>query len=157
MSIEFDDAELAKRLRDVLILRRRSQRDVSRELNIPYRTLQNYLSGDVKIPAVVMMRICHLLGVESDYLIYQDFKLPRPDVHDAIVRALDNTGLIPPTPPSGAPTSDEERRLWDDRQRAISEVMASFRTAYEQSRIESVKTELGTNDGIPFGQRRSRD
>lgn len=95
MSSTLDDAELARRLRDVLKQKGISQRDISAGLDMPYRTVQNYLSGEIRIPATFVFRLCHLIDVEPDYLLYQDFKPNYADLGGAILEAMEECGSIP--------------------------------------------------------------
>ncbi|MCP5074141.1 MAG: helix-turn-helix transcriptional regulator [Rhodobacteraceae bacterium] len=151
--MELDDAELARRLRELLKVRKRSQRAVSKELDVPYRTVQNYLSGEVRIPAVFLLRLCHYLDVETDYLIYQNFELPWPDAYDAMIEALDQNALIPAQSPSGAPKNETARKNMDLRNNASAKMTASFRAAYSRFRHLSLDSAVASNDPLTFGQR----
>jgi transcriptional regulator with XRE-family HTH domain len=95
MSNEMSDKILAARLREVIERAGMTHKDVSRSLEMPYRTVQNYLAGENKIPATFMLAVCKLLGVESDYLVSLDFRPRFLDLHDAVIRALDEENLLP--------------------------------------------------------------
>jgi lambda repressor-like predicted transcriptional regulator len=60
---ETSDAELAQRLHAALRQRGTSLRSLSVALNIPYRTVQNYFSGQVKIPAIFVLKMARNQGI----------------------------------------------------------------------------------------------
>jgi len=94
MSTSLDDATLAGRLRDVLRLKGISLRDISTALDMPYRTIQNYMTGSTKIPATFVFEVCHLIDVEPNYFLYGDFKPQYTDMHSAILEALYDCGSV---------------------------------------------------------------
>jgi len=156
MSTEFDDSELAERLRVILKARGISQRAISKDLGVPYRTVQNYLGGEIRIPAIFFLKLCHYIGIEADYFIYQDFSLSRPDVYDAIIRALEKCDLLPPRPPGDTPQTDAERETWRKRIELASQMAASFGEAYERYRREWLEKGMKVKTTVPFGERYPR-
>ena len=95
MSNEITDAALAEKIRELLKLTRKSQMDVSRELGVPYRSVQKYLAGETRIPATFLIALCRSLDVEMDYLVTGDFRPRQWEMVDAVVRALDDLGVLP--------------------------------------------------------------
>ncbi|MGO4523977.1 helix-turn-helix domain-containing protein [Microvirga sp. 2MCAF35] len=95
MSSELTDEELVAALKDVLKQKGVSLRQISQDLEIPYRSVQNYLGGETRIPASIFLRICNYLGIESDYFIYKDFRPQASELFDAVYYALDRVGLLP--------------------------------------------------------------
>lgn len=95
MSSNLSDAFLAEQIRALLKQVRKSQRDVSRELGVPYRSVQTYLAGETRIPATFLLDLCRWLDVEPEYLTTGEFRLRRSDLYDAVIRGLDGAGLLP--------------------------------------------------------------
>lgn len=71
-------------LKDALKARGVSMRHLSNQLAIPYRSLQNYLSGESRIPSDVLLRICGEIGLEADYLREGSFEVSHSDLYDAV-------------------------------------------------------------------------
>ena len=59
-------------------------RALSDGLSIPYRSLQNYFSGESRMPADVLLRICAEIGLEADYLLKNSFEVSHGDLYDAV-------------------------------------------------------------------------
>lgn len=78
------DDWLVVALRDALKVRRVSMRHLSEKLSIPYRSIQNYVSGESRIPGDVLLRICAEIGLEPDYLLKGNFEISHADLYDAI-------------------------------------------------------------------------
>lgn len=88
------DEVLAVRLRELLKLTKKSQRDLSRFTGVPYRSVQTYLSGETRIPATFLLAVCTCLDVEPDFLVKGDFKPRKIDLYDAVYKALSEEGLL---------------------------------------------------------------
>ena len=58
--------QIADFLLGALVVRGLSQRNVSKALNIPYRSCQNYFSGSAAIPVEPYLKICRLLRVRPE-------------------------------------------------------------------------------------------
>lgn len=54
-----------------------SLRQFAEVLGMPYRTIQNYLTGDVKIPAEFIHKSCRYFGVEIDFVFYAGIDFDR--------------------------------------------------------------------------------
>ena len=54
-----------------------SLREFAEALGMPYRTIQNYLTGDVKIPAEFIHKSCRYFGVEIDFVFYAGIDFDR--------------------------------------------------------------------------------
>lgn len=85
-----DDANLSlvSVLKGVLKKKRVSMRHLSDKLNIPYRSLQNYMSGESRMPADVLLSITKEIGLEADYLLENGFYLTHYDMYDAVISVL---------------------------------------------------------------------
>jgi transcriptional regulator with XRE-family HTH domain len=94
MSMTLSDRELANRLKDELKKRGRSMKDVSESMSVPYRTVQNYLGGDTKIPATFFLGLCQELDIEADYFISLDFRPRYEELRDAVYAAVIECGSI---------------------------------------------------------------
>jgi transcriptional regulator with XRE-family HTH domain len=129
MSNEITDAFLAERLREVLKLTGKSQRHVSRALEVPYRSVQTYLAGETRIPATFLLAICQYLELEPDYLITGDFRPRRLDLYDAVIRGLDDMDLLP-----------DRAILANSTQRVTmaGQITATIREAYDRYRRNSL-------------------
>lgn len=75
-------------LKSAIKARRVSMRDLSDRLSIPYRSLQNYLSGESRIPADVLLRICAEIGLEADHLLKGSFEISHGDLYDAVYQVF---------------------------------------------------------------------
>ncbi len=94
MSIDLDtDKVIATRLRDVLKASKRSQKDVSDALQVPYKTVQGYLAGSKKIPATFVLGVCSFVGVDFEYLSKGIFQLESNAFRDAVYMTILRKGL----------------------------------------------------------------
>lgn len=84
----YDDLQLARDLRSVLEEKKVSLKTLSRDLEIPYRSLQNYISGQNRIPATILILILDRLGIDLHYLRNRDHLLRHADLYDAIWESL---------------------------------------------------------------------
>lgn len=82
------DDWLVVALKDALKARKVSMRHLSERLSIPYRSLQNYFSGESRIPADVLLRVCAEIGLEADSLLKHSFQVSHADLYDAVVLVL---------------------------------------------------------------------
>lgn len=78
--------ERAKRLRRELDASHASLREVSAQTGVPYRSLQNYLSGSTPIPLDVLARICTVYTISADYIIHGTYLLIEDRIRYAIRR-----------------------------------------------------------------------
>jgi transcriptional regulator with XRE-family HTH domain len=126
LSNSMTDEGLALRLREVLKLTKTSQRDVCKELSVPYRTLQSYLSGKTRIPAVFLIELGMFLNLELDFIIADKFRPRTMESYDAIFQALDRVQLLPAL---GEPPQSEKAVK---RAELASTVAATFRELYDR-------------------------
>lgn len=82
------DDWLVEALKDALKVRRVSMRHLSEKLSIPYRSVQNYLSGESRIPADVLLRVCEEIGLEVDQLVKGSFEISHADLNDAVMQVF---------------------------------------------------------------------
>jgi hypothetical protein len=78
------DDWLVVALRDALKVRRVSMRHLSEKLDIPYRSIQNYVSGESRIPGDVLLRICAEIGLEPQHLLTGSFEISHSDLYDSV-------------------------------------------------------------------------
>jgi len=156
MSIEFDDVSLAESLRNILKKKKVSLRQLSEALSVPYRTIQNYLAGDQKIPAVFFLRICHYIGIDPSYFIYGDFRLNQNDMYDAVYEVLDRLNLLPPHqvqnfPEGGQIVSSLERN------QMVSSIAVQLIERYDHWSAKRIEGGICPGTVVPFGKRSLRD
>ncbi|MGO9943521.1 MAG: helix-turn-helix transcriptional regulator [Rhodoblastus sp.] len=145
MANEFSDEALAKQIRTVLKQKRVSMKTVAEKMDISYRTVQNYVSGENRITAEFILRLSHLLQIDPGYFVYGDF---RPNYHalrDAVIDALAEAGLIPNVSHRSEPAEREQ----------ISEIIhmvtSEIATKYDQFRREDAFGPYLAS--LPFGDR----
>lgn len=134
MSSELGDIALAELFRELLKLVGKSQRDLSRDIGVPYRSVQKYLSGETRIPASFLIAVCRCLDVEVDFLINGDFRPRQTTLYDAVIRALDDASLLPSRNDlSNAPKRAELAGL----------ITATIRENYDRYRREDISKKTG--------------
>jgi transcriptional regulator with XRE-family HTH domain len=126
LSTELTDQALALRLREVLKITKTSQRHVCESLDMPYRTLQSYLSGSTRIPAVFLIALSEFLKLELDFIVNDRFRPRNRECADAMLHALREAALIPIE--TNPPTSEEVIRRW----KIVTAVSSVFRETYER-------------------------
>jgi transcriptional regulator with XRE-family HTH domain len=89
-----DSDRLISALKAALKARRVTMRQLSDSLHIPYRSLQNYLSGESRLPADVLLSICQEIGLEADYLAKGNFELSHFDLYDAVLNPASKAEVL---------------------------------------------------------------
>lgn len=84
----YEETDLIEDLKLLLQNRKKSLRSVSIEVGVPYRSMQNYFSGESRIPAIVMVKILYYLGADIRYMRTRDSLLRHADIYDAICEVL---------------------------------------------------------------------
>lgn len=79
--------ELLVRLRDALKRKRVSLRHLSQVLGVPYRSVQNYMGGETRMPASFLINVCGYIGLEPSFLYHGDFRPHYYDLKDAVAKA----------------------------------------------------------------------
>ena len=82
--MSYDDERLVADLKALLRARKRSARSVSIAIDVPYRSMQNYLSGESRMPAIVLIKILDEIGADLRRLRYNDNLLRHADLFDAL-------------------------------------------------------------------------
>ncbi|WP_425486578.1 helix-turn-helix domain-containing protein [Chelatococcus caeni] len=153
MSTALNDSQLAARMREVMKLRGVSMRSLSADLGIPYRSVQNYLSGEVRIPATFLLLFCSHIGVEADYFIYGNFHPSHEELYDALFSILLEAGCLPD--PKVARDDETGGEVIDSSERIA---VARRITAVVSERYDHYRrtwlTEKHGSRGLPFGERR---
>lgn len=138
MSIKMTDAELAEKIRELLMTSRKSQMDVSRDLGVPYRSVQKYMSGETRIPATFLIALCRSLDVELDYLVTGDFRPRQWELFDAVIRVLDDLGVL-------APRNNTENAT--GRAVIAGTATATIRESYDRFRREALSGTRSSKKG----------
>ncbi|WP_129221561.1 helix-turn-helix domain-containing protein [Lichenibacterium ramalinae] len=81
------DEEMLARLRDALKRKSVSLRHLSQALGVPYRSVQNYLGGETRMPASFLINVCGYVGLEPSFLYNGDFRPHYHDLKDAVAKA----------------------------------------------------------------------
>ena len=84
----YTDAELANDLRNIMKKYKRSARSLSQKIGLPYRSMQNYMSGETRIPAVVLIEILEYLGSDIQEMRQGNRLLRHGDIYDAVFRVF---------------------------------------------------------------------
>jgi transcriptional regulator with XRE-family HTH domain len=95
MSTWLDNDTIAAALKALLKKKGVSAKQLSDDVDIPYRSIQNYLSGQSRIPADILLNICNYVGIEADYFIFRDFRPRELAMYDAAFEALERRELLP--------------------------------------------------------------
>jgi transcriptional regulator with XRE-family HTH domain len=85
MSTPLDDQSIIDGLRALMKKKKISVRTLAEQINIPYRTLQNYLTGATRFPVSVFLAASEALGLERHYIVSNSLELSHWDLHDAIL------------------------------------------------------------------------
>ena len=89
--MDHGSASIIDALRDVMDRRRLKLTDVARDIGIPYRSLQNYMSKRSTMPLDVYIKLCARIGITPDYPVAERFKLDTYAVRTAFERVFGNT------------------------------------------------------------------
>lgn len=115
--VDFSDEHLAARLRLLMSDQGVTITEAAEAINVPYRTLQNQLSGKNRMPASTFAMLVTMLRVTPEFVATGRLKLDRPSLAKALAERLggllprvdDEMNLHPPSPPD-IRTDDEARR-----------------------------------------------
>lgn len=151
MSTPLDDATLVRALRDVIKAKKVSLRTISERLGVPYRSVQNYVGGETRMPADFLLNVCSFIGIEPEYLVYGDFYLRENDLYDALAKSLERANLIEPTQilRHARALSEDEQAAYEERLRILDLVTTLTSEHYERLRQEW----LLRKDGGRMGRR----
>jgi transcriptional regulator with XRE-family HTH domain len=61
-----------------------TMKDLSANTRVPYRSLQNYLTGDTRMPASVFLELCEALRVDAHYLLEGSMDAEKWPLFDAL-------------------------------------------------------------------------
>lgn len=84
----YDEETLIRDLKALMKRKKRSARAISQSIGVPYRSIQNYLSGESRIPAVVLIKMLDDLGATIRMLRFGDDLLSHSDLFDAVYRVF---------------------------------------------------------------------
>ncbi|MCJ2065978.1 hypothetical protein MKK63_25195 [Methylobacterium sp. J-088] len=128
-----------------------SLRTISEHLGVPYRSVQNYVGGETRMPADFLLNVCAFIGIEPEYLMHGDFYLRENDLYDALAKALERANLIEPPmlARAGRPLTHDEQAAYEERLRILDLVTTLTSEQYERFRREW----LQRKDGGRMGRR----
>lgn len=145
MASDNSEAKLAEALRSAIKKKRVSMKLISERLNVSYRTVQNYLSGENRISADFLLGLCHLLQIDADFFIYGDFRPRYYDLYDAVLASLRAEGLIP------ALDHETDQQVREQALALASRMTAEIAAGYDRFRAASAFGPF--LNGAPFGER----
>lgn len=70
-----------------------SMTSLAKTTGLPYRTVQNYLSGTTRMPAAAYIQICDALGINNQFVTQGTFHLQFAHLYDALWKVLGD-GLL---------------------------------------------------------------
>lgn len=151
MSTPLDEDALVRSLREVIKAKKVSLRAISEHLGVPYRSVQNYVGGETRMPADFLLNVCAFIGIEPEYLMHGDFYLRENDLYDALAKALERANLIEPPmlARAGRPLTPDEQVAHEERLRILDLVTTLTSEQYERFRQEW----LQRKDGGRLGRR----
>lgn len=143
------DQLITRRIRNLLKNRKVTYREFASKCGLPYRTVQNYLSDNARIPADFVAKTCDIFGVESDFIIFGGVDIGRTAFDKAVSACLSEmlpdleisgSKLVAKTP---AYTSYERSSA---KMAALHNVMAmmmaaKIRDEYNAIRLDQLRTE----------------
>lgn len=88
MSADFSDEGIAKRLRQLIEARGLSIRQVAKDIQVPYRTLQNQLLGSNKMPASTFARLLEYLELPAAFVTYGRYEPKLRPIADALKKTF---------------------------------------------------------------------
>lgn len=142
---DFIDDLLVSGVKRALDEKRMSVKQLSSLTEIPYRTLQKYTSGETKMPASALVRICDVLDVDLYYLVHGEFDLNHIALWDALWDVLGDGLLEIKYVPCDPDLSDMPRH--QQKQQAASEMAAKIRASYEKYRQTDLNSKYHTGRG----------
>ena len=136
------DEEMLARLRDAFKRKRVSLRSLSQALGVPYRSVQNYMGGETRMPASFLLNVCGYIGLESGFLYHGDFRPHYHDLKDAVAKACKILDVPPYEEPKlvggSYRTGETPQRVFIDRAtELISENYDRYRHEWLNSRYDA--------------------
>lgn len=140
MSTLLSEEELVRSLREILKSKRVSLRDISRDLEVPYRSVQNYIGGETRMPAAFFLNLCVYIGLEPDFLATQDFRPREDDLYDAVWNALHRVEIFKKLPYRISNSRDlndgDETRIQSDQIALARKITVIIAEQYDRYRRE---------------------
>jgi hypothetical protein len=132
-AVAYGEDDLLSDLKKLLAARKISLRSISTELQIPYRSIQNYFSGESRIPAIVLVKILLLLGDDIQYMTSGNYLLRHHDLYDSILSVIGDALLDLDPQKIGKNTTGQHRQEDHRRkQRAAAELSINISEAYDR-------------------------
>ena len=85
---DVSESDIVDALRAVISRRKLKLVDLAKSLDIPYRSLQNYMYKKARMPLDVYIRLCSFIGITADYPIQGRFKLAHHDLQNALIEVF---------------------------------------------------------------------
>jgi len=122
-----------------------SMRSLADRTGIPYRSLQNYLSGTTRMPASAYVQICNVMGVDNQYILQGNFHLQFMQLWDALWIAFGDGLADLSYKPSTTGFHDQKRH--NQKQAAASAFAEKISDAYD--RVLRERLEQGFGHTLP--------
>lgn len=119
-----------------------SMRGLSTRTKLPYRSLQNYLSGTSKMPASAYVAICQALGIDNQYVLQGSFELPHAQLWDALWDVFGDALVDLKQSPNTS--GQQTMELHNRKQLAASEYAAKISIAYNGVRLAAIRNRAET-------------
>lgn len=84
----YEEADLIEDLKRLLADKKVSLRFLSHEIKIPYRSMQNYFSGESRMPAIIFIKILDYFACDIKYLRTGDNLLSHEDLYDTMFKVF---------------------------------------------------------------------
>lgn len=129
----YEETNLVEDLKLLLQHRKKSLRAVSRDIGVPYRSMQNYFSGESRIPAIVLVKILDLLGADIKYMRTRDNLLRHADIYDAVCEVLgDNLLSIDLSKPKWGTVDLNNPEVHREKYNVASDLAIALSEAYDK-------------------------
>ncbi len=133
------EEKLLSGLKMILKEKNWTQRELSKRTDIPYRSIQNYLTGTTKMPATVYLKICKELGVDNQYVLHGSFQLFQPILHEAVSEVIGENLVLHQTTDGVISTSQKNTKLTEFQ---LSELTHNLLMAYARIRKQYLTTDM---------------
>lgn len=132
----FSDEELARRLRFLMDEQGETIKDAAETIGVPYRTLQNQLNGNNKMPASTFAKLVSMLNVPLSFVVSGRVELSHRALANALKEVLGKSlPVVDQEMNVSAPTAADSRdeRAWDHHATILALLLKG---RYEHHRVD---------------------
>jgi len=134
-------------IKRVMKERKRSIKSMSESTGLPYRSLQNYLSGSSRLPADVYVKILEVLDVDNQYIMEGTFHLKYWPLWDSLWASLgDSLVNTEYKPDTGFP---DDMEFHNRKQLAAAKLLERINDNYNKFMISDTRTSHIRNPSAP--------